>query len=125
MGKTLRIAVGCGFALFCAVGGLNGGQPLHMEVSPSVSRAPAVVTVRVTVQAAADNRSLRVVAESPTFYRSSETQIDGTNATLVNVFEFRDLPTGTYQITGVLMGTRGPRATVLRLARVEPAVGSR
>jgi hypothetical protein len=124
MEKTRRIAVGCGLAFFCAIGGLNGEQPLRMEVSPSVSRAPAVVTVRVTVATAADNRSLQVIAESPTFYRSSQTQIDGTNSSPVNVFEFRDLPTGTYQITGILMGTRGARATVLRLARVEPPVGS-
>jgi hypothetical protein len=77
------------------------------------------------VEAAADNRSLQVVAESPTFFRSSETQIDGTNSSPINVFEFRDLPSGTYEVTSTLVGTRGPRATVLRLARVEPSVGSR
>ena len=54
--------------------------------------APAVLTVRVTVEAAAENRSLQIAAESPTFYRSSEVQIDGANAHPMNVFEFRDLP---------------------------------
>ena len=125
MGKTRQISIVCAVCLLGALGGLDGDQVLRMDVSPSVSRAPAVLTVRVTVEAAAENRSLQIAAESPTFYRSSEVQIDGANAHPMNVFEFRDLPTGTYQVTGVLIGSRGPRATVLRLARVEPAVGSR
>jgi len=125
MGKTRRIAILCGVCLVGALGRVNGGQALRMDVSPSVSRAPALLTVRVTVEAAADNRSLHITAESPDFYRSSEMQIDGENASPLSVFEFRDLPSGTYQITGLLVGAHGPRATVMRLARVEPPVGSR
>jgi hypothetical protein len=41
----------------------------------------------------------------------------------LNVFEFRNLPAGLYQVTGVLLGSRGRRATVSRLARVEPPFG--
>ncbi|MBI3493477.1 MAG: hypothetical protein HY047_17105 [Acidobacteria bacterium] len=89
-----------------------------------MSRAPALLTVRVTVEAAADNRVLQVVAESSDFYRSSQVQIGGANATPLNVFEFRNLPTGLYQVTGVLVGVHGPRATVTRLAKVDPSVGS-
>jgi hypothetical protein len=125
MGKTRQIAILCGACLFSVLGPLNGDQLLRMDVSPSVSQAPAALTVRVTVKADAENRLLQIAAESPNFYRSSETQIDGSNSTSLNVFEFRNLPAGTYQITGVLLGTRGPRATVLRLARVVPTVGSR
>jgi hypothetical protein len=125
MRKPRYIAILVSFAVLCMIGDANGGQPLRMEVTPSVSRAPALLTVRVTVESAAENRSLQVVADSSSFFRSSETQIDGTNSSPLNVFEFRDLPSGTYQITSTLVGSRGPRATVMRLARVEPAVGSR
>jgi len=88
-----------------------------------VARAPAILTVRVSVQSAAENRMLQVVAESPDFYRSSEIQIDGANTPPLNVFEFRNLPTGTYRVTGVLVGVNGRRAMISQLARVEPTFG--
>jgi hypothetical protein len=96
-----------------------------MQVSPSITRAPALVTVRVSVDASPENRSLQIIASSATFYRSSEIQLDGTHAAPLNVFEFRNLPTGLYQVTGVLVGEHGPRATISKLAKVEPAFGSR
>jgi len=68
----------CAFSL--APSALNGGEALQMKVSPAIQRAPAMLTVRVTVESSEDNRLLQVIAESPTFYRSSEVEIDGANA---------------------------------------------
>jgi len=117
-----------GLASLLALGSasnLSGAEHLRMQVSPPVSRAPGFVVIRVGVEKAADNRRLQIITESADFYRSSEIPLDGQNAPAVNVFEYRDLPTGLYHITGVLIGTRGERATVARLAKVEPAVGGR
>ena len=74
-GPLRRFAV----VAFCvlAVSRLSGGEPLRMQLFPAVAREPAVLTIRVTVEAADENRVLQVVAESSTFYRSSEVQIDG------------------------------------------------
>ena len=94
-----------------------------MRVTPLMALAPGFLTVRVTVEAAAENRSLQVVAESPDFYRSSQIQLDGAQATPLSVFEFRDLPTGLYEVTGVLIGVNGRRATVSQLAKVQPSPG--
>src|SRR5882762_1823699 len=102
---------------------LNGSAPLRIQVSPAVSRAPALLTVRVTVEAAAENRTLQIIAESKDYYRSSEVQIEGSGASPLNVFEFRNLPTGLYQVTGVLVRADGRKAMVSGLAKVEPAVG--
>ena len=99
--------------------------PLRMQVSPTVTRAPAMVTVRVRVGASSENRSLRIIASSPDFYRSSEIQLDGINSAPLSVFEFRDLPSGLYEVTSVLMGAHGQRATAIGLARVEAAIGLR
>jgi hypothetical protein len=82
-----------------------------------------MLTVRVSLETADDNRLLQVVAESADFYRSSEIQIDGANAPAISVFEFRNLPTGLYHVTGVLVGVDGRRALVSRLAKVEPPFG--
>jgi hypothetical protein len=123
MQKADRVAAFLGLALLAVTGPLNGSEPLRMQVSPAVSRAPAFLTVRVNVEAAADNRHLQVAAESADFYRSSEIQINGTNNPQLNVFELRDLPTGLYQVTSVLVGINGRRAMVSRMAKVEPTFG--
>jgi hypothetical protein len=104
---------------------VHAGGPLRIEVSPSIARAPAAVTVRVSIESSSDNRALQIVASSANFYRSSEIQLDGAAASPLNVFEFKNLPTGMYQVTGVLRGVHGPRATMSKLAKVEPAFGSR
>jgi hypothetical protein len=123
MGTSRLIAV-CSFTgLLAAAGSLDGGDAMRMQVSPTVARAPALLKVSVTVPSTPENRLLQVVAESPTFYRSSEVQVHGEQDTPLNVFEFRNLPTGLYQITGVLVGAHGQRATVSKLVKIEPAVG--
>jgi len=104
---------------------LNGGEALQMKVSPAVQRAPAMLTVRVMVESSADNRLLQIVAESPTFYRSSEVEIDGANSSPLKVFQFRGLPTGRYEVTGMLVGTQGRRAMISRMAEVVPTPGER
>jgi hypothetical protein len=113
----------CAFGL--APGALNGGEALQMQVSPAIQLAPATLNVRVLVESSPENRLLRVVAESPTFYRSSEVEIDGANAARLRVFQFRGLPPGRYDVTGVLVGTQGRRAMVSRIAEVVPSASER
>ena len=55
----------------------TGAVPLDLRISPPVSLEPAYVTVRVTVEADADNRTLEVVAETADFFRSSQISLDG------------------------------------------------
>jgi hypothetical protein len=110
-------------ALVLTAQALDGGQSMQMRLSPAVSTAPGYVTVRINVETAADNRLLQVVAESPDFYRSSEISLDGRNSSALNVFEFRNLPTGLYHVTSVLVGVHGPRATAWGVATVAPSPG--
>jgi hypothetical protein len=80
----------------------------------------------VTVEASSENKMLQVTAKSPVAARTSQIPIDGANDTTpLKVIEFRNLPRALYEITGVLIGTQGTRATVVRLAKIEPAAGSR
>ena len=126
MKKRQRIVL---TALLCAtfsmVATVRGNEGLRMQVTPAVSLEPAVLTVRVSVEPSADNRVLQIVAESKDFFRRSEVQIDGERGAPLNVFEFRNLPTGLYHVTSVLTGASGRRATAFSLARVEPALGRR
>src|ERR1051325_1826626 len=95
-----------------------------MVVSPAIARAPAVLKVRVTINAMPDDRMLYVAAESASYYRSSEIQLDGTESIPLNVFEFRGLPPGMYQITGIVVNAHGPRATVSRIAQAASGVAA-
>ena len=125
MKRASKIAAFLCCVLLLAAARLNSDAALKLDVSPSISRAPAAVKVRVTVVPAPGDRALNVVAESDNYYRSSEVQLEGRDSGAINVFEFRDLPTGLYQITGVVMTAQGPRATALRIIKVEPGLGGR
>ena len=102
----------------------GGREPLRMRVTPAMSLAPGFLTVRINVESAAENRSLQVVAESPDFYRSSGIHWMASTPRPLAVFEFRDLPTGLYEVTGILVGAHGQRATVSQLAKVQPSPGT-
>ena len=72
-----------------------------------------------TTRPDADNRAVAIVAESDDFYRSSEIQLDGDHAPRTSTFEFRSLPSGTYQVKAMLTGAGSePRAALRQQVRV-------
>ncbi len=99
----------------CAAGAVvDGADRLTIRVSPTISSAPAMVTVRAFVEADADNRSLDIIAESRDFYTSSQVTLNGADSPRMSEIRFRSLPEGTYEVTVVLMGSRGRRAFMTR-----------
>jgi hypothetical protein len=99
-------------------------------MSPPAIALTAVIVCAADVVATGVPRAqikskLHVVAESPEFYTSSEVDLPGEHAPALTVFEFRNLPAGLHEITGVVVDTRGGRSTVSRLAKVEPGLGGR
>lgn len=93
---------------------LGAGQRLTLKVSPAVSFAPANLVVRATIIADADNRAVEIVAESDDFYRSSQVQLEGDRAARTNMFEFRSLPPGTYEVRANLVGADGQSRAMVR-----------
>ena len=116
-------------AIVCCLAGsvlsLNGTAPFAMKVSPTLAPAPAFVRVEAMVERDADNRALTIIARSDDFYRSSEIQLDGASGPRIHVFEFPQLPSGVYEVIGILVGQHGQRATTTRLVRVAPTPGQR
>ena len=78
-----------------------------MAVSPIQSFAPTTLTIRVHVDPSADNRVLEVVAESDGYYRSSRVPLDGEDAPRTTSLEMRNLPSGSYEVRGVLIDSGG------------------
>jgi hypothetical protein len=99
--------------------GADANERLAIRVSPAVAYAPANLSVRATIEADADNRSIEIIAESAEFYRSSEMQLDGDAAPRTTFFQFRSLPTGEYAVRGILRGPGGHEiATVQRKVNI-------
>jgi hypothetical protein len=111
----------------CLLGGgrtVDSAQSLSLEVSPTVAPGPAFVRVRALVEPNEDNRSLEIVAQSTEFYRSSHIDLDGSNSPRVAVVEYPRLPPGRYEITGILVGAAGKRATAMKLVHLVAGPGS-
>lgn len=100
--------------LMVAVSPLGAGERLAMHVSPNVCFAPANLIVRTTVESDAGNRAIEVVAESGEFYRASEIQLDGDKAPRTTTIEFRNLPSGTYEVKATLIGADGRMRALVR-----------
>jgi hypothetical protein len=105
---------------------LRAETPLALKVSPAISFAPANLVVRATVEVNAANRAMEVVAESEDFYRASAIQLDGDKAPRTNMFEFRSLPPGMYEVHAILVGADGrARARVRQEVNVMASGSSR
>lgn len=74
------------------------GDPLILRVNPSIATSPGAVRARVNVDPHADNRSLEIVADSLSFYRSSTITLDGELAARSYTMVFERLPAGEYEI---------------------------
>src|SRR5262245_52506462 len=102
---------------------VRSDRPLTVNITPSIARAPAYVTVLTSVQRDEDNRAIEVTADSGDYYRRSVATLDGGRAPLANEFIFKDLPEGRYEVTVALYGTQGPRAVETAWLSVAPGVG--
>ena len=85
-----------------------------MRVSPAVAFAPADLSVRATIEANDQNRTIEIIAESGDFYRSSEMSLNGEKAPRTTQFEFRGLPGGRYVVVAVLKGAGGEQLASTR-----------
>jgi hypothetical protein len=96
---------------------LRAEPHLALTVTPVLSRAPANVEIRATISTVPDDRTLTFVAESPTFYRSSEVPL-GEQSPANWVIRYRDLPEGNYSITVTITSANGATRSVTKAARV-------
>ena len=93
---------------------LSAGERLSVKISPAVCFAPANLIVRAIVEADVRNRAIEIVAESDDFYRASEVQLDGENAPRTTTFEFRSLPSGSYEVTAILLDAQSKPLSSVR-----------
>jgi hypothetical protein len=93
-------------------------QPrMALSVTPEVARAPADMEIHATISHASGDRTLTVIAESSSFYRSSEIQL-GEHSPASWVFRYRDLPEGNYDITATITSAGGATRSLTKVARI-------
>jgi hypothetical protein len=100
--------------LLLAASPLGAGERLALHVSPNICFAPADLVVRATVESDAGNRAIEVVADSGEFFRASEIQLDGDKAPHTTTIEFRNLPSGAYEVKATLIGANGRTRALVR-----------
>lgn len=118
MTSRTAVAIGTASLLLVSGAGINASEKLTLKVTPNVSSAPSTVVVRARVTRDPHNRVLQIGAESGTFYRSSEIQLDGERAPLVTEIQLKNLPSGEYTVVAVLFDEMGRQTTVRRTALV-------
>ena len=91
---------------------LGAGARLAVQ-APGLMLAPGHLVVQTVVEPDASNRGIQVIAESPDWYRSSEVQLNGDTAPRKNTFEFKELPSGTYEIHVTLIGSGGQQLALV------------
>lgn len=123
MTSRTAVAIGTTILLLAGSAGINAGEKLTLQVTPNVSKAPSTVVVRAMVARDAHNRLLQIGADSGTFYRSSQIQLDGERAPLVTEIQLKNLPSGEYTVVAVLLDEVGHQTTVRRTALVLAAPG--
>jgi hypothetical protein len=105
-------------ALLLTVGVLGADQRLTVQ-APAVMLAPGHLVVETLIEPDPSNKIIRVTTESQALYRSSEVELEGGAAPRRNTFEFRDLPTGSYEIRAFLLDAKGDqRAMVVQTLAV-------
>ena len=103
--------------------GTDAAAKLSLRVSPAVGTAPGYVTVTATVPPNADNRVLEIAADSGSFYRSSEIQLEGERAPLITQVTLKNLPGGEYTIVVVLRDAAGHRTVAQSMVVILPGLG--
>jgi len=116
--KTFHRLLFAAVLFFAGISTSGGEDAVTIRLSENVLRAPAYLRITVLVEKNKDNRRLRVEADSPEYYRSSETALEGLSAPRAHDVVFRSLPEGQYQIRAFVEGMDGPRARAERTAIV-------
>lgn len=90
-------------------GAAGSDEVVELRLTATFALAPASVGSVIKVPHHADNRLLRVIADSEDYYRSSDISLEGSSAALSHVVWFKEMPAGRYNIEVTVYGTQGPR----------------
>lgn len=89
-----------------------------LTVSPQLAMEPGWAHVMVRVERDPENRSLRVTADGPEYYRSSLQQLDGESAPAVRQLKLEGMPSGKYVVRATLTRADGSTQEAVQVLEV-------
>lgn len=105
-------------ALACGSISASATAPIRLHVRPLVGVGmQRTVRIEVRIIPIATDRVLALEISSETFFRHSETPIEGADASPLQVVVWRDIPAGDYVLVAALGPWAGPRATAVQPLR--------
>ena len=93
---------------------LRADDVVRIHVPSNILTDRSDLVVQVLVIRNAENRALKVTAESASYYSSSEIQIDGDRHPTVQLVRFISVPAGWYEVTGAVFDERQKTRGVAR-----------
>jgi hypothetical protein len=85
----------------------NAGNEVTMSVTPQLSLEPGWANVTIRVERNPENRSLRVEADGPEYFRSSVQQLDGEASPSVRHLRLDGMPHGRYILRAIVTRADG------------------
>jgi hypothetical protein len=107
-----KLLLMCGL-LAMATRPAGAGDQMKLAVSPAHSFAPAFLRIQVRIAPSVENRSLEIIADSATFYRSSEIQLEGDRSPATFNLEIKAVPEGNYRVVGILRDGMGRQRSMI------------
>ena len=103
-----------GFSGVLLAGALSSAAdaPVTLAVRPTILFAGRDVRTTVHTPRDARNRELRIVVEAADYYKSSDVQLDGTDAPATHQFNWQGLPSGAYRVEAILTREGGETRSV-------------
>jgi hypothetical protein len=97
-----------------AIGGASRGDArdvVQIRLHGRYFIEPATVRILVAVEPDAENRALRIEADSDHMYRSSELALTGATDKRLHSIEFRNLPAGAYVLRAEVRSSHDVRGS--------------
>jgi hypothetical protein len=77
----------------------NANDIVEIRLRGRYYAEPATVQITVAVEPDAQNRALRIEAESERMFRSSEVTLSGSSEKRIHTIMFKNLPAGNYMLS--------------------------
>ena len=83
---------------------------VQLRLTSRFVAAPGYQRSAIRVKPHPDNRMLRVIVDSPNYYRSSAIELEGDHAARTHFLTWNALPEGTYTVVAMVYGADGLRS---------------
>jgi hypothetical protein len=84
-------------------------KELALRVTPQFCYEGCDVRVTVRVQPDAQNRALRIEADSPDYFRASQIELSGDSAARLHTLTLQSPPSGGYAVRAIVVRANGAR----------------